>query len=370
MIFLDNEMIYDKFGVKVDIGNFVKKDNYEGTIKDGKKSGIGQLYFDDKKYCGEFKDDLAHGYGMVYCTEPKKLLYMGNWENDKLVNGEIIYSNIIWYSGEIQNYKPHGFGRMFKNGLVTDEGMWKDGKIQGVYKKEDNGYYFGNIENGKKNGFGIQYEFKLIHLNPISTWLTYTCTAQQLYRKPEKYIQRRVYMGEWKDDLYHGDGILLYDNKYTYKGKFINGKENVGELFYPSGELAYKGKWKNRVFSGLGKLHSLKNTYIGNFQDGKLNGFGVLFNKDNELIYSGLWKNNIMSGIGKLYGFQEYFGEIESIESGYGFEFKNNNLKSECIWEDGHKKFGITYDEDSVYIGDNYKYNKKHKSIREFELEL
>uniref|UniRef100_A0A0N5BAV1 VPS9 domain-containing protein n=1 Tax=Strongyloides papillosus TaxID=174720 RepID=A0A0N5BAV1_STREA len=63
---------------------FANGDTYRGYFKNGHREGFGincQLSFGvgERMYCGNFKNDMKHGYG-VYSTNHEK--YLGMWEND------------------------------------------------------------------------------------------------------------------------------------------------------------------------------------------------------------------------------------------------------------------------------------------------
>ena len=83
-----------------------------------------------------------------------------------------------------------------------------------------------------------------------------------LYRSPkggwtfkEKENSDRKYLGEIKNGLSSGLGILKYDLGWGWKkyvGEFKDGKEHgLGYLIYPYGSR-YLGSWKNGKMNGQG----------------------------------------------------------------------------------------------------------------------
>lgn len=97
---------YDVHGVeKMKYGKII----YEGEFKDGKKTGLGKLTFDNNVYEGDFKNGKFSGKG-VY----------------KFASGAV-------YEGDFENNVYHGKGK-----LTSDN--------QNVYQ--------GCFEKGKKNGSG------------------------------------------------------------------------------------------------------------------------------------------------------------------------------------------------------------------------
>lgn len=104
----------------------------------------------------------------------------------------------------------------------------------------ENGFYLGEMQNGRRNGFGIQ-----------------------LWYKDGGY--HNFYMGHWSDDYKHGDdGFYCMDNAKTYFGGFVNGNfegedgyivDNSGLLIhavFQQGEIV-KVKDNNSSFTYNGK---------------------------------------------------------------------------------------------------------------------
>ena len=82
------------------------------------------------------------------------------------------------------------------------------------------------------------------------------------------------YIGQFKDNLRNGKGILYYKNgNILYEGEFVNGKrEGQGKYFDEFGTY-YDGQWKNNLKNGQGKI-CLPNgiiIYEGNFMNNKTN---------------------------------------------------------------------------------------------------
>ena len=133
----------------------------------------------------------------------------------------------------------------------------------------DDGKYFGEIVNGKKEGKGI------------------IC-----------FNNGNRYEGEFKNDKYNGRGIYYWNNGNMYKGDFINGKkEGKGKYYFKNGDI-YEGDFKNDKFNGKGiDYHNEGDRYEGDFRKGKYDGKGVIYfiNGDREM---GDFSND--KAIGKL----------------------------------------------------------------------
>ena len=51
------------------------------------------------------------------------------------------------------------------------------------------------------------------------------------------------YIGDWRDNNYHGYGTLQYKDGYKYQGQFIDGKQHgFGVYYYAHGDR-YEGEW-------------------------------------------------------------------------------------------------------------------------------
>jgi hypothetical protein len=74
------------------------------------------------------------------------------------------------------------------------------------------------------------------------------------------------YKGEWKDDKYHGQGILIWEDGYTFE------------------EKKYEGEWKNRQKHGQGILYFPDGAkWVGEFRDDEFWN-GILYDKDGIII--------------------------------------------------------------------------------------
>ena len=83
------------------------------------------------------------------------------------------------------------------------------------------------------------------------------------------------YNGEWKNNHYHGEGILNFDNGEIYCGYFEKSKRNGnGVLFFKEGY--YVGEWKNDLFHGKGEFYLKGKKLKGTFKNGRYEK-GILF---------------------------------------------------------------------------------------------
>jgi hypothetical protein len=100
------------------------------------------------------------------------------------------------------------------------------------------------------------------------------------------------YTGEFKENKYHGQGILVnsFDNpgQFKYSGGFKSGEyHGQGSMSFPGG--SWIGEWQNSEFTGKGVMAvSISGTRtIGEWKNFELNGRGVKFNSDGDVTESG-----------------------------------------------------------------------------------
>jgi hypothetical protein len=180
---------------------------------------------------------------------------------------------------------------------------------------------------------------------------------------------RYKYKGYFRNNLFHGYGVLIREDGFLYQGEFRNGKQS-GFGIQIFGEKVYQGFFYDGLYHGFGELfinHSLKfkgcfnmgikqdigftlnddgTKYIGNYNSGKINDFGA-FQWNEGHIYYGQWKNEKMEGRGKFKWFNGdlfigyYSKDLKSGDGEYFFSEQNSILKG--IWQMGrkHGKFNL-----------------------------
>ena len=153
----------------------------------------------------------------------------------------------------------------------TYTGQWENGKPSGQGKMvlDKGGVYEGNWETGLRNGQG-----------------TFT------------FSNGAKYEGNWKNDVRTGQGKLTYTDGSVYEGNWQNNKRNgQGKCTYSNGDI-YEGNWKDDERSGQGKVITAKgNVYEGNWENNKMNGHGkYTWNSGN--VYEGDFADGRISGQG------------------------------------------------------------------------
>jgi hypothetical protein len=105
-----------------------------------------------------------------------------------------------------------------------------------------------------------------------------------------------IYIGEFNDKTQrHGQGIFYYADGGVFDGEWSNDKQSgfgTNFIFHPEyrGDV-YIGEFKNGVYHGNGTYYwNDGRIYMGEFKNNASNGFGTWFATNGE-IWSGQWKN-------------------------------------------------------------------------------
>lgn len=70
----------------------------------------------------------------------------------------------------------------------------------------------------------------------------------------QEHPTRKVYVGEFKDDLFHGNGSFFYLDGGIYEGEWVAGKRcGWGKMEFADGSI-YIGEWFNDNRHGQGEL--------------------------------------------------------------------------------------------------------------------
>ncbi|CAD8075849.1 unnamed protein product [Paramecium primaurelia] len=205
-------------------------------------------------------------------------------------------------------YKPQNKQFKYENLL-----KFQNCKLK-IYKDS---YYFGQLVNGKKNGFGV-----ILSNNG------------------------RTYEGQFENDRKHGSGFERFPDGASYNGTYINGKpDGVGKFLWANGEV-YEGGWQNGLKHGQGIWNGIKgDSYVGEWKMGNPEGYGVhvWVNGDR---YEGEFHNSLKHGEGIEYlingdvykgqyvnGKPEGVGEYQwSSGSYYNGTFSNGLRHGKGLW--------------------------------------
>ncbi len=274
---------------------FKNGDKYEGCLKNGKHEGFGvYLWAIGDKYDGEWKDDKRHGKGIYTWSTGAK--YEGGWQKS-LKHGKAFFYN--------------------SDGSKTEE-EWKDGlKVAGTgtFTLKDGGEFIGELKDGKRTGIGT-------------------------FNFPQSDAEGRLkFEGEWLNDLFNGNGTLIWKNKKKYVGAWKEGKkEGLGNEYDEKGKLIFEGVFKNNKYA-KGKYYSDSMDTCGNhILEGDFDESGNLIN--------GIWAfegrsfNNGYFRV-EVIGNRPVRGSLGNNEGGsFEGEVRGDNAEQAEIWNGYSNGYG------------------------------
>ncbi|MCB0626222.1 MAG: caspase family protein [Saprospiraceae bacterium] len=253
---------------------------YIGEFKDGEIHGIGACsYSDGSKYQGEWVYRYPEGRGTKTFADGKK--WTGHWKKGQPVddNGNIITSlfpdrdlasdQVDIQSGCVEGDCENGQGTFAYADGSKYEGTFHQGKPngQGTFVHIDGEKYVGGFRNGFRHGKGqlIQPDGKKI----AGAWQNgeyvgesqvaanqFGCVQGDCIHGRGTYIFREdgaKYVGSFRDQVPHGQGVIQYTNGERYSGEWAKGKFNgQGTLTLLDG-TDVSGYWENGQYMGSSK---------------------------------------------------------------------------------------------------------------------
>ena len=101
------------------------------------------------------------------------------------------------------------------------------------------------------------------------------------------------YVGEYKDGKRNGHGTYTFASGDKYVGEYLNGKyHGQGIYTFADGEK-YVGEYKNGEPNGQGTYtYSNGRRDVGAFKDGVLNGYAIQYRPDGSIIKEGIFKDD------------------------------------------------------------------------------
>ena len=114
--------------------NFPRNFRYDWVKKNGKPTGIAQVYTSDNKciYQGPIKNRKPHGKEGKCFYNNGKICYEGNWKDGKMDGkGKYYNDGDLLYKGNWKDGKMDGMVNVYnRDGLIRTKEIWKDGKFQ------------------------------------------------------------------------------------------------------------------------------------------------------------------------------------------------------------------------------------------------
>ena len=275
-------------------------------------------------------------------------------------------------------------------------------RLSGKYKIEENNsviiynscnneiLYKGNYLNGKKNGYGREYNEEN-HLIFIGEYLNNKMWKgkRYIYDDDNDHI---IFQFNYLNGEINGEGEEYdkFNGKIIFSGKYINGQRKEGKEYNYKGNLIYEGEYLKGKRNGNGKLYNdNKLKYEGEFKNGKKHGNGIEYEQNKSSKYIGEFSYGKKNGKGKEY-FCNYHDDRNKSDLMFEGEYFNNyRIRGKEYYKNGKLKFegeylfqekldGKLYDYDGniIYelingngiIEDNDYYNKINISFSFFSL--
>lgn len=152
-----------------------------------------------------------------------------------------------YYLGQVINGKKEGIGAYFFNNGGKFEGEFKNNTINGsgIYFWTNGRYFAGTWVNGKRTGYGIE-----VHENGTYTtqyWENEVLTQAPRPINPQRYnTSTGYYIGDLKDGKPHGRGTFYWDNGGSFEGTWVNNViQGSGILRFANNGGVYVGCWKD-----------------------------------------------------------------------------------------------------------------------------
>lgn len=286
---------------------FGNGDFYYGNLINSIKYGFGKMYFNDGGYYeGFFYNDFYSGYGTYKATDGS--FYQGWFDSPKFRNdlsienfisgyGTYIYRNDSIYYGFLKYGKRYGYGSLFYNLKLVKEGYWnKDLFLDGCnYDQFNLKIDAKHMDIPSPAVIGDIIYLSAPHSDSLNI-LYKKCMPKSLtsYCDYFMYNNQLGYMGTLLNGLPHGFGALILATRLgfvTYIGNFENGGLNgTFMVYHPS--YIYIGELLNGEKTGKGKIlfitknGTCKYFYDGNFLNDNIEGEGNIFYMNGN-IYTG-----------------------------------------------------------------------------------
>jgi hypothetical protein len=284
-----------------------------GNCTDGEGTYI---YTDGSKYTGEFLNGKADGYGVVIYADGRK------------------------YVGEFRNHKAAGQGAWYGADGSIEPGYYdaNESWIKAANAKK------GCLEGNCENGYGVKYWDE--NVKYIGDFKNSVCEGYGTCY----FSDGSKYTGNWLNHKFEGEGTRYYADGTIQRGFFKEGNY-TGATGTAQAAQTEGGCLKGDCKDGVGTyVYNDGSRYIGEFKDGKCEGFGVCYFASGKT-WVGEFHAHSVSGQGAWY-YKD--GKVEPGYFDANSDFiKAADAKKGCLSGDCSNGYGTKYwDEGTKYVGD------------------
>ncbi|KAL0438041.1 UNVERIFIED_CONTAM: Phosphatidylinositol 4-phosphate 5-kinase [Sesamum latifolium] len=171
------------------------------------------------------------------------------------------------YEGEWKKGKASGKGKFSWPSGATFEGEFKSGRMEGTgtFIGSDGDMYRGSWSGDRKHGYGVKH---------YSNGDYYEGHWKRNLQDGQGREVENEYIGEWKNGMIHGRGVLVWNNGNRYDGNWENGvPKGHGVFTWPDGSC-YIGCWSNDSCKNSNRTQILNGTFYPAHKAKYGNGIG------------------------------------------------------------------------------------------------
>ncbi len=212
-----------------------------GECKNSRMSGKGTLHLYTpkdgvQKAVGTFYDGRYDGFVTHYWSNGNKALE-GNFQMDKK-HGNIkeFYENGQFkFDGTYEYDLKHGYGREYsESGKLLTDGYWVNGKLDRTRNEQVKKFYSKTeiVNQPSINGFVKNHSLKIRMYSNMTGLETYTGELKNGQPNGDGISYQSgnlMYRGYWKDGYYHGSGAEYYHSSSEFDRRI--GQWNNGEKY-------------------------------------------------------------------------------------------------------------------------------------------
>ncbi|KAH3732464.1 MORN repeat protein [Pelomyxa schiedti] len=264
---------------------------YTGRLVNNKRDGRGTTKWPNgRMYDGEWRDNMRDGWGV--CRWPGGSWYEGLWRGNSAKRGTFHDGDGGEWEGEWEAGRLQGWGvQRRKNsagggggqGVTVYEGEWHRHEWHGTgtWKSPDGSgdIYHGHWDHGKKSGYG-----------------------RMLFGDDENGHGGGSYAGGWKDDMFHGKGVLVWHGGPKYEGDWSCGREHGSGMKTRTRDgTFFTGEWEMGVPKVGIKIWPNGDMFTGTFTE-DCAGEGTLVLESETRLFKGTLENGVFKehGIGGI----------------------------------------------------------------------